>query len=53
MPMFGSSTRTGGSAEGLDAHMRSTQLQAFLKMAPDLIAGDTDLRQFLMTSIRV
>jgi quinol monooxygenase YgiN len=41
------------SAEGLDAHMRSTHLQAFLKIAPNLIAGDIDMRQFLMISIRV
>jgi quinol monooxygenase YgiN len=40
------------SAQGLDAHMRSTHLQAFLKIAPNLIAGDIDLRQFLMISTR-
>ena len=40
------------SAEGLDAHMRSTHLQAFLKIAPNLIAGDIDLRRFLMISTR-
>jgi quinol monooxygenase YgiN len=40
------------SAEGLDAHMRSTHLQAFLKIAPNLIAGGIDLRQFLMISTR-
>jgi quinol monooxygenase YgiN len=34
------------SAGGLDAHMRSTHLQAFLKIAPNLVAGDIDLRRF-------
>jgi quinol monooxygenase YgiN len=41
------------SAERLHAHMRSTHLQTFLKIAPNLIASDIDLRRFLMTSIRV
>ena len=40
------------SAEGLDAHMRSTHLQAFLKITPNLIAGGIDLRRFLMISTR-
>jgi quinol monooxygenase YgiN len=40
------------SAEALDAHMRSTHLQAFLKIAPNLIAGDNDLRRVLMISTR-
>jgi quinol monooxygenase YgiN len=30
--------------------MQSEHLRAFLKAAPDLIAGDTDLRQFAMIS---
>jgi quinol monooxygenase YgiN len=36
------------SAEGLEAHMRAAHVQAFLKVAPDLIAGDIDLRRFSM-----
>jgi hypothetical protein len=32
--------------------MRCTHLQAFLKIAPNLIAGGIDLRQFLMISTR-
>jgi quinol monooxygenase YgiN len=36
------------SAEGLEAHMRAPHVQAFLKVAPDLIAGDIDLRQYSM-----
>jgi quinol monooxygenase YgiN len=44
MPMFGS-TRTA-LAEGLDAHMRSTHLQAFLKMAPNLIAATSTCSSF-------
>jgi quinol monooxygenase YgiN len=38
------------SRPGLDAHMRASHLQAFLKAAPDLLAGDIDLRQFSMVS---
>lgn len=38
------------SAEGLDAHMRSPHLKAFLAVAPDLLDGDIDLRQFAMVS---
>jgi quinol monooxygenase YgiN len=38
------------SAEGLSVHMQSEHLRAFLKAAPDLIAGDIDLRQFAMIS---
>ena len=38
------------SAEGLSIHMQSEHLRAFLKAAPDLIVGDTDLRQFSMIS---
>src|ERR1700738_2989171 len=34
------------SAEGLEAHMRAPHLQPFLKVAPDLVAGDIDLRRF-------
>src|ERR1700688_1408296 len=40
------------SPEGFDAHMRSEHLQAFLKAAPDLVAGDIDLRRFRMISNR-
>jgi quinol monooxygenase YgiN len=36
------------SAEGLEAHMRAPHLQAFLKAAPDFVAGDIDLRRFSM-----
>ena len=36
------------SAEGSEAHMRAPHVQAFLKVAPDLIADDIDLRRFLM-----
>jgi quinol monooxygenase YgiN len=36
------------SAEGLEAHMRAPNVQSFLKVAPDLIAGDIDLRRFSM-----
>jgi quinol monooxygenase YgiN len=38
------------SPEGLEAHMRAPQLQAFLKVTPDLVAGDIDLRRFSMLS---
>ena len=38
------------SPEGLDAHMRTEHLQAFLNKAPGLIAGDIDLRRFRMVS---
>jgi quinol monooxygenase YgiN len=38
------------SVEGLDAHMQAPHLQAFLKAAPSLIAGDIDLRRFSMIS---
>jgi quinol monooxygenase YgiN len=38
------------SAEGLEAHMRAPHLQAFLKVAPDLVAGDIDLRRLSMTT---
>jgi quinol monooxygenase YgiN len=38
------------SAAGLEAHMRSPHLQAFLSVAPDLVAGDLDIRRFSMTS---
>jgi quinol monooxygenase YgiN len=38
------------SAEGLSVRMQSEHLRAFLKAAPDLIAGDMDLRQFAMIS---
>jgi quinol monooxygenase YgiN len=38
------------SAEGLDAHMWAPHLQAFLKVAPSLIAGDIALRRFSMIS---
>jgi quinol monooxygenase YgiN len=36
------------SAEGSGAHMRAPHVQAFLKVAPDLIADDIDLRRFSM-----
>jgi quinol monooxygenase YgiN len=36
------------SAEGLEAHMRAPYVQTFLKVAPDLVAGDIDLRRFSM-----
>jgi quinol monooxygenase YgiN len=36
------------SAEGSEAHMRAPHVQAFLKVAPDLIADDIDLRRFSM-----
>jgi quinol monooxygenase YgiN len=36
------------SAEGSEAHMRSPHVKAFLKVAPDLIAADIDLRRFSM-----
>ena len=36
------------SAEGSEAHMRAPHLQAFLKVAPNLIADDIDLRRFSM-----
>jgi quinol monooxygenase YgiN len=36
------------SADGLHAHMQAPHLQAFLKAAPDLVAGDIDLRRFSM-----
>jgi quinol monooxygenase YgiN len=39
------------SREGLDAHMRAPHLQAFLKAAPNLLAGDIDLHRFAMVSI--
>ena len=38
------------SAEGFSVHMQSEHLRAFPKAAPDLIAGDMDLRQFAMIS---
>jgi quinol monooxygenase YgiN len=38
------------SAEGSEAHMRAPHVQAFLKVAPDLIADDIDLRRFLMVT---
>ncbi|WP_266182130.1 putative quinol monooxygenase [Dyella humicola] len=38
------------SAEGLDAHMKAPHLQAFLEVAPNLIAGDIRLRRFSMIS---
>lgn len=38
------------SAEGLAAHMQTAHVQAFLKLTPDLIAGDIDLRRFSMVS---
>ena len=38
------------SAEGLEAHMRAPHLQAFLKVAADFVAGDIDLRRFLMVT---
>jgi quinol monooxygenase YgiN len=38
------------SAEGLEAHMRAPHLHAFLKVAPDLAAGDMALRRFAMIS---
>ena len=36
------------STEGSEAHMRAPHVQAFLKVAPDLIADDIDLRRFSM-----
>jgi hypothetical protein len=33
--------------------MQSEHLRAFLKAAPDLIAGDMDLRQFAMISKKI
>ena len=38
------------SAMGLEGHMRTPHLQAFLNIAPDLVAGDLDIRRFSMTS---
>ena len=38
------------SAKGLEGHMRTPHLQAFLNIAPDLVAGDLDIRRFSMTS---
>jgi quinol monooxygenase YgiN len=38
------------SAASLEAHMRTPQLEAFLNAAPDLVAGDIDLRGFSMIS---
>ena len=39
------------SPKGFDAHMLSEHLQAFLKATPDLVAGNIDLRRFMMISI--
>jgi quinol monooxygenase YgiN len=39
------------SAVGLEAHMRAPYVQAFLKVAPDLIADDIDLRWFSMITM--
>ncbi len=36
------------SRAGMDAQMRAPHLQAFLNAERDLLAGDTDLRQFSM-----
>lgn len=38
------------SREGLDAHMQAPHLEAFLRAAPDLVAGDVDQRGFAMIS---
>jgi quinol monooxygenase YgiN len=38
------------SAAGLEAYMRTPQLHAFLNSAPDLVAGDLDIRRFFMIS---
>jgi quinol monooxygenase YgiN len=38
------------SAAGLEGHMQTPHLQAFLNVAPDLVAGDLDIRRFAMTS---
>jgi quinol monooxygenase YgiN len=36
------------TAEGLEAHMRAPHVLAFLKVAPDFVAGDIDLRRLSM-----
>jgi quinol monooxygenase YgiN len=41
------------SAAGLEAHMRTPHLQAFLNLMPNLVAGDIDLRRFSMVSTPV
>jgi quinol monooxygenase YgiN len=38
------------SATGLETHMRSPHLTAFLNIAPHLVAGELDIRRFSMTS---
>jgi quinol monooxygenase YgiN len=39
------------SSEGLDSHMKTTHLQAFLEMVPALVDGVIELQRFTMTSI--
>ena len=38
------------SREGLDGHLRTPHVQAFLKVTPDLLAGDIEQRGLAMIS---
>ena len=39
------------SPEGLDSHMKTTHVQAFLELVPALVDGAIELQRFTMTSI--
>lgn len=40
------------SPAGLDAHMRSAHVKAFLERVPDVVDGEIELRRFTMVSAR-